>query len=110
MVADIPINLNTEIQNYVTKITGQIKNLSSIYDKAAKGMDIDEALTLSSKLKIGLNELTFKDGKFFYNNTEKLTQAYINYQENLLSEIQSRYIKLIGDSASDINTEGYLDK
>lgn len=98
-------NLSIEWQTYLNNLSSTTEKLSESLEQASSGMDLTEATALAEKLGISLTDqdFTFSQGKFYYDNIEKINDFYFKEEENLRKALDSETQKQI-----DILAKEYL--
>ena len=89
--AGIEINLNTEVNNYVSMLSKNLENIQKSVEQALSGMSLEEAKSLANRLNKNLSDFTFIDGKFFYDNQEEIFNSYIKVGREYLNDLQVEF-------------------
>ena len=92
LISSIPINLPTEFSTFAQENVKKLEDFDKALSSAAKGMELDDAIAMADKLKISINDFDFKNGKYFYSNAEKIKESYLNYNQELLNDLNERFI------------------
>jgi len=97
--ADIPVNLETEFQTFSQKISSNMEDFEKAISNVSKGMDFKEATELAQKLDKDITAFDFKDGKYFFDDFNAITNAYFgeyyDYITNLKNTVTKDVSKLI---------------
>lgn len=118
----IPINLNTEINTFVSSVTAGMSDFESALNKATKGMNYKDAAEIAGKMGVSVSSFRQVGTKFFIDDLDKLKDAYIKVDESLLTLIDNE-INSVGKalesvlpkeinngkvaSASNLNSDAY---
>ena len=95
---DLRINIESEINSYFDSMESAAEGFDKALSSAASGMDLKSAKEMADKLDIGLEDFTIKEGKFFYDDFNKIQKAYtIDIEESFSSlkeNLTTRYARL----------------
>lgn len=88
-----PRNLVSEYGSLEAKIASNLSDLEKALNNAANGMDSKTALEMAAKLNLSLSDFEFKNGKYFYDDTNKLIEKYGDIDQVLINSINDSYQK-----------------
>lgn len=103
LISSIPINLSTEFSAFTQENVKKLEDFDKALSSAAKGMELDDAIKMADKLKVSINEFDFKNGKYFYSNAEKIKESYLKYNQELLDDLDERFIEATAEYTKKIN-------
>ena len=103
LVEIIDKNLVIEYENFAQKIIGQTEDFDKALQKAQKGLDLSDAIEMSTKLGIKLDDFDFQQGKYFFNDPEAIKKVYLQQNEAFREKLNQFYDEQI--SRDDITQE-----
>ena len=87
-------NLTTEFASFSQSVADKAEDFNKILSKASKGMDLKEAMEAAEKMNVSISDFDFKDGKFFFDNANKIYEAYVKYNTDLETALNDEVINL----------------
>lgn len=97
----IPINLNTEINTFVSSVTAGMSDFESALNKATKGMNYKDAAEIAGKMGVSVSSFRQVGTKFFIDDLDKLKDAYIKVDESLLTLVDNE-INSVGKALESV--------
>ena len=112
---NLVVNLTTEFETFSQSIISNSEDFGKVLSKASKGMELKEASEIAAKLKISLTDFRFEDGKYFYDDVQKIQEAYLSINKNLkqsldneVSELTKKTSQLKFNILANSNNEDWL--
>ena len=98
------INVLTNYELFTSSFSSSLKDLSTALSNAEKGMSLEDAIQMANSLDISLDEFSFRQGKYYYDKIDVISQKYMENYETILAKIDEFYDDAI--NAEDADVEG----
>ena len=107
---NLRVNVSSEINSYFDSIETASEGFDKALSSATSGMDLKAAKEMADKVGVTLKDFTIKDGKFFYDDLNKIAEAYtIDAQDRfteLKENVTKRYEAIAGKEALEGRVQG----
>lgn len=100
----IPVNLNTEINTFISSATEGMGDFESALSKATKGMNYKDAAEIAAKMGTSVSNFKQVGTKFFIDDLNALKDAYIKVDKELLTIIDGE-INSVGQALKNVLPE-----
>lgn len=100
----IPVNLNTEINTFISSVTEGMGDFESALSKATKGMSYKDAAEIAAKMGTTVSSFKQVGTKFFIDDLNALKDAYIKVDKELLTVIDGE-INSVGQALKNVLPE-----
>lgn len=112
LISNTSINVVTEYQNLQDKIISNLEQLSEALSQASDGMEFSEALSMAQKMRVSIAEFDQKDGKFYFDDTDKIIatygEKYSEVRESLFGK-ESVFSKML-EASKGIESQGTAEE
>lgn len=112
LISNTSINVVTEYQNLQDKIISNLEQLSEALSQASDGMEFSEALSMAQKMGVSIAEFDQKDGKFYFDDTDKIIatygEKYSEIRESLFGK-ESVFSKML-EASKGIESQGTAEE
>lgn len=115
LISNLSVNVITEYQNLQAKLASGLDATAKALGDASSGItSIEDAIKMANKLGVSLGEFRVEDNKFYFDDTNKLQEAYgkdlSNYSEQLSKTLDKYIQQSSGLSDIDWDSSESLEK
>ena len=108
----LDVNITTEISTYLTSLEEAAEGMEKSLSSATSGMNVKDAQEMADKLGKKLSDFTVKDGKFYFENIDEITDYYTKVNEEyetVLKQAAKNRLNSYNSLASKFSSETILN-